>query len=346
MNKNFIYIGVLVILIAISGVLIWQEQTKEQKPWPKRFGLDDTASVTKIYMVNKANKEVLLERKGNNWMLNNNFPATSSKINMLLATLHDMQVKYPVSKAKRENVIKELAGTATKVEIYTRSKEKPARTFYVGGPTKGKTGTYMVMGRDGEVAEQPYVTHIPGFRGYLTPRFFITHKEWRDLRMFTYSYEEIQSVKVHYPASSAQSYEVQKLQDDSVHVRKIKGNSTNRGKLIKTAARKFLTNFENLKAEAIETKYNKKDSILATTPYAILEVTPKQGVTQQLTIYQKPVTPSTKKQFDRYGDRLKNDPDRLFATLKRNDDFYMIQNYVFGKVLRKYNDFFIQKQPT
>ncbi|PSR01776.1 MAG: hypothetical protein BRD50_08235 [Bacteroidetes bacterium SW_11_45_7] len=85
---------------------------------------------------------------------------------------------------------------------------------------------------------------------------------------------------------------------------------------------------------------------MTTTPYAVIEVTPFSGQSQVMTIYRKPVTPTTKQQFTQGGERKKYDTDRYFATLKRDDDFYLIQHHVFGKVLRKYNDFFADKQPT
>lgn len=348
MKKNLLYAGILLVLIAISGFLIWQERTKDQTPWQKKFAFEDTASVHKIYMADKSNEDVTLERKDGRWIVNGRFRAMPNKVNMLLTSLHDMEVKFPVSTVKKENVVKELAGSATKVEIYAYDNdEEPVRTFYVGGPTQGKKGTYMVRSRNGEIAEQPYVTHIPGFQGYLTPRFFIAEKEWRDLQMVTYNYEQIKSVEVKYPQAKQHSFEVTKLANDSVTVRKLYGRSSaNNEQLMPTAARKFLNSFQDLRAEAIETKYDKQDSILATTPYAVIHVTPQEGEVQTLTIYHKPVTPTTKKQFTAGGERLQYDQDRYFATLARDDDFYMIQHYVFGKVLRRYSDFFARQQPT
>ncbi len=347
MIKNLIFAGIFILLLLVSGFLIWQEEERERTPWQKDFAFKDTGRIHKIYIVNKSNDEVTLERQNGRWIVNSKYRAMPTKVNLLLASVHDVEVKYPVSKEKRDNVVKELSSSANKVELYTNDSDKPAKTFYVGGPTQDNKGTYMIMSKNGEIANQPYVTYIPGFKGYLTPRFFVSEKEWRHLRMFTYGYNQIKTVKVDYPKTPRHSFRVDKLARDSVRVTRLYSESSApEGKLITTAARKFLDSFDDLQAEAIETKYNKKDSILATKPYAIIEVIPRQGDSQRLTIYHKPVTPTTKQQFTPEGERKKVDADRFFATLARNDDFYMIQRYVFGKVLRKYSDFFVDQQPT
>ena len=66
------------------------------------------------------------------------------------------------------SVIKTLASEGVKVELYTQNK-KLYKTFYIGGETADFLGTYMIM----EGAKKAYVIHIPGFNGFLTPRFNI-----------------------------------------------------------------------------------------------------------------------------------------------------------------------------
>lgn len=346
MKKILLSIGILTVLVAVAAGLIWEDKQKDQTPWQKQFAFRDTASIEKIYMVDKSNEEVMLKRKNGHWSVNGQYKAMDAKIDLILSTIHDMQVKFPVSKKKRKNVIKSLSTSAKKVELYTDADGEPARTFYVGGPTQGKKGTYMVRSKDGEIADIPYVTHIPGFIGYLTPRFFIAEKEWRDLRMFTHAYNEIKSVLVDYPKATRHSFKVTKHKNNEVRVTKPRDGPSNQDQLITTAARRYLNSYQDLNAEAIETKYDKKDSILSTTPYAVIEVTPFSGQSQRMRIYRKPITPTTKQQFTPQGKRKKYDTDRYFATLKRNDDFYLIQHHVFGKILRKYSDFFANNEPT
>jgi hypothetical protein len=315
MKKIVISVGILFLLVIVAVAMIWQDKQEDQTQWQKKFAFKDTANIEKIYMVDKSNQDVVLKRENGHWSVNEQYKAMDAKIDLLLSTIHDMTIKYPVSKKKRENVIKSLSTSATKVEIYTVADGDPARTFYVGGPTQGKKGTYMVRSQDSEIAKTPYVTHIPGFIGYLTPRFIIAEKEWRDLRMFTYNYNQIESIKVDYPLNTHHSFKVTKYKNNDVQVTKPQGGQSNQDQLITTAARRFLNSFQNLRAEAIETKYDKQDSILATTPYAVIEVTPFSGQSQVMTIYRKPVTPTTKQQFTERGKRKKYDTDRYFATL-------------------------------
>jgi hypothetical protein len=64
-----------------------------------------------------------------------------------------------------------MASKSTKIEIY--SKGEKVKQYYVGHATQDNTGTYMLLTNTetDENYEEPFVTHIPGFEGFIYSLF-------------------------------------------------------------------------------------------------------------------------------------------------------------------------------
>jgi len=136
----------IIIVIILVFVALYFFLTQRHGTIPKElkdFAVEDTASVDKIFMVNKEGQQVLLERKNNFWMVNGKYYARKDAVSTLLKTIHRIDVKAPVAKSMFKTIVSNLAVRSIKVEIYQES--KLIRTYYVGGPTKDQYGTYMLL---------------------------------------------------------------------------------------------------------------------------------------------------------------------------------------------------------
>ena len=173
MNKNLIIAIVIILLAAVAGYLYYNQQPKNTVEAEQAFFMENTDAVTKVFLVDKAGKKVLLEKVDGVWMVNGKYKAFKAKINMLMETLRRIRVDYPVTDRMYNNVIKELATTSVKVEIYENNNSTPSKVYFVGGETLDGLGTPMIMEINGKVASKPYVVHIPGFTGNVNPRYFV-----------------------------------------------------------------------------------------------------------------------------------------------------------------------------
>ena len=99
------------------------------------FAVKDTASVDKIFLADKQNATILLERKDNYWTVNGKYRARRDFIDLLLETIHRVEVAEPVVETKTENVLRRISSDGVKVEIYQNG--KLAKTYYVGGVDQG-----------------------------------------------------------------------------------------------------------------------------------------------------------------------------------------------------------------
>ncbi len=194
-RENYLLL-IALLLIAVTGIVFKFKNNTGTLKDTAEFAVEDTASIDKIFMVDKSEGKVVLTRKGNGWVLNDKYPARQDMIDILLTTIKKLTVKAPVPKNTIPNLLKGMATTARKVEIYSGSQN--IKTYYVAGPDMNHAGTYMLLDK----ATTPYLTHIEGFQGYLTPRYSTDETAWRDKLLFAINKKDITAITVQYAKQS------------------------------------------------------------------------------------------------------------------------------------------------
>ena len=293
-------------------------------------------------MSDKNNNTVTLSRKETGkWIVNDKYPAQNQSIDLLLKTMVQIEVQQPVARAAHDNIVKDLAVNAIKVEIYQMvyridlfgtfrwfPHEKLTKIYYVGGATPSNQGCFMLM----QGSSEPFIVFLPGFRGFVSPRYSPIEKYWRNYNIFRKSIPEIASVKVEVPSTPDYSYEV-------------RNNGENKFSLISLKDLKevtdydtlkvlnFLSGFRNLNYEALLNDMDKvrKDSILQSQPFIIITLTDTSGFSQSIKTFHKQ---GPYGQTDPQGLPLPYDLDRLYALVNDGKDFTLIQYFTFDKVLR------------
>ncbi len=344
MKKNKIILIVVVTLVVVATALITGNHYSTLKKRESDFSVRDTASVTRIFIADKQQNQVTLQRDEKGWVLNGKFRANIKLVNMLLGTLRRMRVKSPVSLAGYDNVVERMAATAKKVEIYQEvyridlfnkiklfKHEKRTKVFYVGDATQNNLGTYMLI----EGAETPYIVFIPSFRGFLSSRFSPKPDDWKSHIVFNKKLADISSVEVLFDKNPQNSFRV--------HVTDELGNY----KLIRLSDEQeilrydtlkllnFLTSFRDLR---YETRMNnimdpvKMDSIVHSSPLYEMTLIDRGKDTTYVRMFEK------KKNDEVIPDGqialVPVDLDRFYALINGGKDFVLMQYFVFDKVLK------------
>lgn len=340
--KKMLFLGMLLLLVAIVFYFFKDRNKSTLQTKDSNFAIADTAAIQKIFIADKGDKEILLERKSvGYWTVNNRYKARPGSMGILLETIKRIRPLYPVARAAHNNVIKNLASEARKVEIYTQNNEEPAKTYYIGGTTLDRKGNFMLM----EGAEQPYAVHIPGFVGYFSGRFILEEELWRDRTVFSYRPEEIKSITLTYPMEPEKSFHLAVINEQQVGLYKLQQAETQKPiPLQPAAALNYLQAYRFLACEAFNNDFTHKDSLLQQAKKNILTVENKKGVKKSIDIYYMPVNKRSKTQFDKEGNRVLYDVDRYYAIMNDGKDHILIQQYVFGKVLKTYNELLSFKQ--
>ena len=87
-KNNRITIIIAAILVVIAALLVWNNRyLSTLQGESSDFQVWDTASVTKIYLANRMEKESLLERQEHGWTLNGTYKAHPKQVQHLLTTL-------------------------------------------------------------------------------------------------------------------------------------------------------------------------------------------------------------------------------------------------------------------
>jgi hypothetical protein len=302
------------------------------------FAIDNVSEITKIFISNRQEGNLLLEKKDGIWYVNGKFEASKPAIEFFLnETLKKVRVRGPVPKAARENVIAAMASTATKIEIYLKGDLE--KVYYVGQPTSDMTGTYMYL----QDNKDPYITHIPGFDGFLSSRFAIQENEWVSKVIYDLKAQDIKSVELLYPAQVNESFTISRKEKEGDFEITASTNAAN-GKLNYPAIKSYFSLFNSKSCEGFaEFDALKFDTLLKTEPFCVLTLTDTKNRISILRVYKRLAAEKDHGLTDNDGNRLTYDPARYIAVYNNEKRVMVIQDLVFGPILIKYSDFFIKQ---
>ena len=244
--------------------------------------------------------------------MNNKYNVRNDAISTLLSTIQKISIQRPVPETGYNNVIKQLATTGVKVEIYYNNKIK---TYTVGGSTSNHLGTYMLMAN----ADNPYIVHIAGFNGFLSPRYGIQGYEldinnWRDNTVFKIDTELISEISLIDLQENNKSFTIKTKPLLLIDV----NNNDIKYDLDKVI--KYLNNFSQLNSE----NFKGND----------IDISNEKLIYRLKIIHNNKVDVLEAYTFSKINNNSNNSKpnvERMYARLN-NGEFLLIQNYVFNKV--------------
>lgn len=343
MKKRNIIIIVAVAAIGIAALVVALNGSRKAT-FEQDYHIEDTSTITKIYMADKQNNEVTLTRNADSsWTVDGEYPANKPMVEDLLGTLHDIRIRQQVNHNAIPNTIKDLAARAIKVEVYQRvpfinwfggrlqlfPKEKLTVTYYVGRETQDMMGSYML--REGD--KVPCIIHIPGFRGFVTPRFVTESIKWRSHLIVDLSVNRIERVELQIPSMPEESYAVVRngegfdLELLSTHQRVPSFDTARVAQMLSSFTWLNFDEFASIVPDS------HAESCVNTEPNTILRITDTEGRTREVKTYIKYTNPndlSAVRDPEMYN---LFDVDRLYAIID-NTDTVLIQYYTFDNILQ------------
>ncbi len=333
MNKK-ILISILV-LVAV-GIIYY---VVNKKPWGINykdiadFAIEDTSSIDKIFIVGRDGRNVTLTKKENGyWLVNNNKRADNSKLELLLSTMKAIKVLRPVSKNEHNTAIGNLATEGIKAEFY--SKNNAVKTVYIGSYTAEQNGTYMLI----EGSSKAYATHVPGFFGFLTPRFISDSLVWRDRTVFNYTPEQIKKIEINY--GNGNGFIVDNTESNAPKVFTL--NNTPKAVTDIQFIKYYVGSFKQLNFDGYDENQSKHviDSLHQQQAFCTITVTDNNNQLNSLTLYNKPIDKHTKQLYDEVTNKaFTSDQERYWAFTNSDKSLMLVQQFNFGRVLKQLSDF-------
>ena len=344
MRKNKPALFILLFLAIATVFLVSKNNSSTLKEKESGFAVADTSLVTKIFIADKQDHSVLLERKGKKWLLNGKYTANPKMLELLLGTMYNIKVKAPVSNSSHNNVVNRMATIGIKVEVYEMGyrinlfdkiklfeHERLSKVYYVGDATQDNRGSYMLM----EGAERPYVVFLPSLRGFISTRFSPLEDAWKSHIVFKNKLIDIQSLSIIFgkePESSFRvevkdargNYELTALQDN----RKVTNYDT-------LKVLNLLTSFADLRYETRMNniyKAEKIDSIIASPILYEISIDDRKQGKNTVKMFKRNTIPDNL--IEGQGEFVPVDHDRFYALINDGEDFVLMQYFVFDKVLR------------
>ena len=340
--KKFLPYIVILIALALAAAWFAKHQTKgtinEQEG---DFAVKEKKEIAKIVLTDTENKRIELTNQGGVWMVNGKYPAREELTQQLLDAVSRVTSLCPVPTAAHDNVIREMLAHHVKTEIFDL-KGNLLKSYWVGGPSVDGQNTYMLLEIDGKPANRPHMTYIPGVKGYLTFRYSTDEENWRTKVLFNYKPEEIKSLSLEYPNEEINSFVITNVAKDSFTLSPLDEKFRIRDSYAQKFIGQYLAFYSSISIEAYDNSYSKKDSLVKTTPFAIITITEKDNSVNKVRLFRMPVNERSKSDYDANGHEITYDIDHFYASIHDEKDFAIVQYYIFGKPLRSYKDFFFK----
>lgn len=345
-KKNIIIICAVAV-IGLAALFIAKSGAKTST-FKQDFHVEDIDAITKIYIADKNNNHVLLQRvadstRDTQWTVDTIYPASQPMVDLLLETLHDMRIRQQVNKNAVPQVVKLLSTRAIKVEIYQRKyfinwfngkfrlfpHEKNTVTYFVGHETQDQMACHMF--REGD--KVPYIIHIPGFRGYLTPRFVTDPLSWRSHNIVHWDIHRIESIELDIPTLLQESFAIRR--QGETFVMELTQSHTMVNSFDTARVAQMLSCFSNLNFDEFASIVPNADldSSFNAGPRAILRITNTNGATRELKTYRKYSNPDDAVAMPDTNLYEMFDLNRLYAIID-NKDTVLIQYFVFDNILQ------------
>lgn len=331
------------VLVCVAGILIVSSRKGTFNEKESAFAVPDTAAITKIFMVDKQNAQITLARQTDgSWLLNNTYVANPEIVTGLLKTMANLAVRFPVSDAAHDNIIKRMAIHSTKVEIYAVAprinlfglhlfnKERCIKTYYVGDASMDNLGNFMLI----EGADRSFVVHEPGFRGFVSARYATDEDVWRSHKIFDYKVSDIKSIKHLNLEHPEESFTIAHPDVKTFELYDKDGTRVVRFDTMSVV--NYACAFRNINFESFaHLSEGLKDTTRQNFHFHTIEITLTNGEVQTVNLYK--CTDYAKEilhEIQGIGFSYGFDVDRMYATIGKNDDeFVFAQYFVFDRLL-------------
>lgn len=341
MKKYFPYLLVILLLVSATVWFVFNKTTGSVNEQEGDFSVKETELIAAIDLSDTENNHVLISLVNGVWMVNKKYPVRDELIKQLLEAVTRVTSLCPVPTAAHDNVMRDMLGQHTQVKILD-AQGNLLKSYWVGGAAVDGQNTYMLLEIEGKPAARPHMTYVPGFRGYLSPRYSTSEENWRSRVLFNYKPEDIQSLSVNYPVDPGKSFSINRVGADSFTVSSINDKYKINAPYEQKYIRQYLAFYSSIFIEAFDNSNSQRDSIINTVPYCEIKINTTSGSQNVVKMFYMPVSKRSKMQFDAKGFEMTYDIDHYYASVNNGSDFAIVQYYVMGKLLRAYRDFYFK----
>ncbi|MDR2410097.1 MAG: hypothetical protein LBE13_18590 [Bacteroidales bacterium] len=348
-RNNLILIIVSLSILTIALMLIISRRSGTLDASEKDFAVKDTSAITKIFLANSYEEQTLLERKNGQWIVNEKYDIVQDNIDDLLNCIYNITVKDIVAKSSRNTINKRMASGSTKVEIYYDDyrislgklklfKYTHKKTYYIGQPTMDNIGNYAIM----EGSSTPCVVYLPGFRGFVSPKYNPAEDAWKSHNIIRLRMSKIKEINSDDFINPANSFRI--TRSGSRHFDIVQIFSNQRLAQYDTLRLlDFLSDFRNLNYESMATDLSegKKDTVF-TRKFKEVRIEDTDGNITTITMFYLEDEYVLEEEYSHDIDFMETyNRDRFYAIINGDkNEIVRCQYFVFDRIVQPIEFFF------
>ena len=269
-KKNKRLAALLVFLLGITAIIFWfGKRESGHEVDPAIFKQYDLNAIDEIALESPSGKTVL-KYEGARWKINGTLNTNPDMIDVLFATLQQVEAKRPVALSDRDSISSALQKSGVKVTLLATGETKAV--FFAGG-NESKKQAYFLQ----ENAKVPYIVAIPGYRVYVSGIFELPESGWRDKFVFGFNWRNFHRLETRFPQKPNDDFEIE--MDDGLPV--LKGLQD----VDTTRLNNFLDEVSLLKADEFSPASPSLDSLAKTVPLVSFSVSDVAGKAYVLQLY-------------------------------------------------------------
>lgn len=320
MKKALIIIIILITLIIV--LMIGRDMPFGTKN--SAFHVEKTGKISRILISGDEN-EIDLRRKAGEWYLNDDQPVRPSAIDFILKTIREIRIKSPVS----QEMYNELLGrdSTRHVEVKIYDKNRLIRSFHI---YTGKGDEFPGLVQKDKRAK-PFTVHMPGYDIDPLMNFVTAKNFWLPDIIFEVPPGNISEISLTYHNMPDSSFIIRHEGDKLAFE-----NDHYAGEDIDTMALgRYLSYFSYIPFEQriLDEPVNTGDPLKERDPYFNLELITGDADTIDLLTWKRYI-------YD--GNERIRDTDRLWGSMNRGEDIFIISYYDLDPVI-KYPSYFISE---
>jgi hypothetical protein len=321
MNKILIRSLLLFIIVGLFFLILFLNRSPFGKS-NSSFASEPKEDITRIEL-SAEGKKLVLEKKGEAWLINGKSEARKSGVLFLIRILKELKIKSPVSGELFLNEVRGKNVSPVKVKVYEN--RKLLKTILVYKTHSNIYGNIMKI-RD---SSKPFIVYVPGYEGDIGSAFIMNELFWQPYTVFNLLPSEISMVKLDNLSDTASSFTIIKKNNHFV----LSGFQGLGSGFDTSRVVRYISYFAFIPFEswAFDIAGNRRDSVESSRPLYRISVNTTSGKSKILTLWGMQVMKNGKKETD---------SDRLIGKTGDKDDLFIMRYFDIDPLLKRRSYFF------
>ncbi len=313
------------ILISIALVIILLLLFKNRLPFGSgnsSFATGPEREITRVDF-SEHGKQLSLEKKGENWFVNDGPEARKSGILFILRILHEISIKSPVSSDLFKSEITGKGIDPVSVKVYEN--RKLLNSFLVYKTSSNIYGNIMKI-REGS---KPFIVSVPGYDGDIGSAFTLNELFWKPYTVFNLLPSEIESVEFENLTDTSSSFII-KNRNHKYELSSLNHKLSGWDSALVT---RYLSYFAWIPFEkwALDMSEDERNRVGSTQPLYIITVTASGGQKTVLSLWEK---------MKKEEGKLTLDSDRVLGRTQNSKEFFIMRYFDIDPLLKRRTYFF------